>query len=227
MVLQRHRAGRRREDGGPGDQVLRRRGRELLPGRRALGDGDVAGGVDKLLELLVRHVGLVHPEAVHIDPVDGDRVAGNARQAAERFAGRVAAHRELAAGNPDHALRRRARRRRGVGLGREEARGRGRRSVRARLRSGEAEHDRGNSQGRQRQPDDPPAARSPLASAPRGRSRAALLSWFELLSHTRMRLFVYVVFMVVSFPYWSLRKTHADRTGAARSVGLHRGSASR
>ena len=36
-----------------------------------LGHGDVAGGRDKFLELLVGHLGRVHPEAVHLNTPPG------------------------------------------------------------------------------------------------------------------------------------------------------------
>jgi hypothetical protein len=61
-----------------------------------LGVGHVAGGVDELLELRVGHFGDVHPEALDRDGM---------RRGFLRvlLVGLVRAHREFAAGNPDHA----------------------------------------------------------------------------------------------------------------------------
>ena len=141
IIVQRHGLRRRREDRGAGDEILRRRGGEFFLRRLLLGDGDVAGGLDEFLELLVGHLRRVHPEAVHINAVNGQRVARDARQAAQRFAGGVAAHRELAAGNPHHALRR--------GCGRGSFVGNGRSEVRA-GRAGIVHHIRAGRGGRMR-----------------------------------------------------------------------------
>ena len=51
--------------------------------RRALGDGDVAGGFDELLELFVGDFRRVHPEAVHVNAMHGQRVARHAGQTAQ------------------------------------------------------------------------------------------------------------------------------------------------
>ena len=70
---------------------------ELLPVDGALGRGEVAGRLDEPAELGVGDLGHVHPEAVDADPVG--RVLGGSGLRV------VGAHRELAAGDPDHARR--------------------------------------------------------------------------------------------------------------------------
>ncbi len=62
-------AGRREHDRA-GHEILRRRAGKVLGARRALGDRHVPGGLDELRELLVGHLGRVHPEAVHVDAMN-------------------------------------------------------------------------------------------------------------------------------------------------------------
>ena len=71
MVIQRHGMIRRRKDDRAGDQILGRRTGKLLRGRLALRNGHVAGCLHEAGELLVGYIGLIHPEAIHIDAMDG------------------------------------------------------------------------------------------------------------------------------------------------------------
>ena len=123
VIVERDGPRRRREHDRARDQVLWRRARKLRRRRRALGDGDVAGGFDELCELLVGDLGRVHPEAVDVDTMHRQRVAGHARQRAERLAFNMTAHRELAAGNPHHPVGRRTRCGDRIGDGGRECRG--------------------------------------------------------------------------------------------------------
>ena len=100
------RPGGRREDQRAGDELAPCGGVGVPGGNclrisvavdRLLGGGDVAGRLDERAELGVGDFGLVHPE-----PVDPDAVGGLLVRPAEFGVG---AHRELAAGNPDHARR--------------------------------------------------------------------------------------------------------------------------
>ncbi len=61
------------------DEILRRRGGELLFGRCALGDCDVAGCLHEFLELGVRNIRCVHPEAIYVDAVNWKRVGHRGR----------------------------------------------------------------------------------------------------------------------------------------------------
>ena len=94
-----------------------------VPSQRAaetLGDGDIAGGRDKFFKLLVGHLRGVHPEGIHGDPVDGQRIPGGTGQAAHALAVDVRPHGKLAARNPHHAIRRGGGGRGGIGLRRRE-----------------------------------------------------------------------------------------------------------
>src|SRR5206468_9068070 len=76
---------------------------------------DVASRLNKLLEPFIRHRCCVHPKAVDSDAVNGFCVIGSHRHLVTTFAVYSGAHRELTAGNPDHAFRRFAWRSRFIG----------------------------------------------------------------------------------------------------------------
>jgi len=61
------------------DEILRRRGGKLFFGRRAFGDRDVAGRLHEFLELRIRDIRRVHPEAIDIHAVYGKRVGDRGR----------------------------------------------------------------------------------------------------------------------------------------------------
>ena len=122
-VVQVHRPRGWREHRGSRHQVLQRRRRELLPGRRNFRDGFVAGGRHEFFELGIGDLGLIHPKAVHVNPVDGLGVPGQPGATAEGFVRRIAAHGKLAAGDPHHPFRCRARGRRLVFGGGKKFRG--------------------------------------------------------------------------------------------------------
>ena len=100
VVVQGHRLRGGREHHRPRHEVLGRRAREVLGARRALGHGDVVSGLGELRELLVRHLGRVHPEGVDRDPMHGPGVLAHHRL--------LGAHGELAPRDEDHALGSRA-----------------------------------------------------------------------------------------------------------------------
>src|SRR6185295_465519 len=83
---------------------------KILRAGPALGDRDIARCLHERLELAVRHHGLVHPEAVDVDAVDGSRVGRRLHADVIHPWGIGRAHRELATWNPGHAVRRRDRR---------------------------------------------------------------------------------------------------------------------
>jgi hypothetical protein len=58
-----------REDNRTRDQILRIDAGKILGARRALGRGDVAGGLHELFEISVGDFGPIHPETVHVDAV--------------------------------------------------------------------------------------------------------------------------------------------------------------
>src|SRR6266404_1674447 len=60
----------RGEDDGPRDQIFGWRTGKFFLRRCPLRDRDITGRVDEFLELLVRHHGRIHPEAVDKDTVD-------------------------------------------------------------------------------------------------------------------------------------------------------------
>src|SRR5262249_11761290 len=78
---------------------VRQRARIILRLGLDLSEGDVAGGIDELAELSVRHRSAVDPEPIDPGAVDG------------RFLGvvLVGPHAEGPAGHPDHVSRRRRR----------------------------------------------------------------------------------------------------------------------
>jgi hypothetical protein len=65
-------------------------------------------------ELIVGHLGAVHPVTVHVDTMNRHRVGGNAGIAAQGFRADVGSHGEFTAGNPHHVVGRRRGRRLGV-----------------------------------------------------------------------------------------------------------------
>ena len=95
----------RREDDGAGDQIFRRRGREFFLRRHAFRDRDVTGRLHELLEFLVRHRRLIHPEAVHAHAMDRLGVVRRHRHLGTAMAIRHGAHRKFAAGYPNHPFR--------------------------------------------------------------------------------------------------------------------------
>ncbi len=105
MIVQRHGVTGRRKDHRTGRQVLRRRGGKILLPRLPLGDGDVAGRLHKGGELLVGDFGRVHPEAVHVGAMHWPGIRGRLHPDGVIDVRRVlCSHRELAAGNPHHAV---------------------------------------------------------------------------------------------------------------------------
>ena len=96
---------RRSEDDGTRDQILGGRGWEFFFCRRAFRDGDVTGRFHELLEFLVRHRRLIHPEAIHAHAMNRLRVVRRHRHLGTAMAIRHGAHRKFAAGNPDHPVR--------------------------------------------------------------------------------------------------------------------------
>jgi hypothetical protein len=92
VVAQVHRPARHAEDQRERRQLVRRHLGELLRVGLLLGDGLVPRCLDELGELAVGHLGAVHPEAVHVDGVDGVAIVL-----------RWLAHPELTAGHPDHS----------------------------------------------------------------------------------------------------------------------------
>ena len=96
----------RTEQRRPGHEQLGRRAGKVVGVRNLFRHRDVAGRLHELGERRVGDLGGIHPEAIDADAVDGLSVARDARQFADGVGGGFAAHRELTAGNPDHARRR-------------------------------------------------------------------------------------------------------------------------
>src|SRR5438309_2404938 len=98
------------------DKIFSRRRRKFFLRRRPFRNRDVAGRLNKLLELFIRHRCCVHPKALDPDAVNGFCVIGSHRHLVTTFAVYNCAHREFAARNPHHFFWRFTWRLRFVGL---------------------------------------------------------------------------------------------------------------
>src|SRR5262249_31293546 len=112
MIVEGHGLKSGGENRRAGHQILRRGSREFFFSWFAFGDGDVTCGPDEFPELRVGDFSRIHPEAIHVDAMNGSGVAHGVRTAADGASRIVTAHREFTSGNPHHAFRRRRRRRR-------------------------------------------------------------------------------------------------------------------
>ena len=105
IILQGDGIGRGGKDGGAGDEILRRRGRELFLGRRDLGDSLVTRRRHKRRKLGIGHFSFIHPEGVHRHADDGPGIGHGVLASAAEAGGVLTAHGEFPAGNPSHTFR--------------------------------------------------------------------------------------------------------------------------
>ena len=124
MIVERDLLIGRRENNSACYKVFSRRSRKFFLGGRPFRDRNVAGRLNKLLKLPVRHCRCIHPETIHANAMNRTCVVRRHRHFMAAFTVYSGAHRELTAWNPDHALRcfaRRGLRFRNSGLKRRRA----------------------------------------------------------------------------------------------------------
>src|SRR5580704_3347708 len=95
----------RSEDYGSGNEILGRCSGKILGAWLAFGHCHVFGGADKLSELCVRHVCLVHEKPIDIHAVNRPRVGRSLHTDFIHVGWVVGTHGEFTAWNPNHALR--------------------------------------------------------------------------------------------------------------------------
>src|SRR4029077_8779228 len=104
MVVERYGMVGWRKNDGTGDQILGRSTGKLLRGRLPFRDSHVTGCLNEPGKLLVGHIGLIHPEAIHIHPVEGACIVRSVHGHLISGGWIHCAHRKLTAGNPCHPL---------------------------------------------------------------------------------------------------------------------------
>ena len=98
-----HLLARRREYDRPGNEILRRRAREVLGLRRLLGHGEVASGLDELTELVIGDLVNIHPEATDPHAVHRTGIPHRIGSPVGKAPWIGTPQGELSSGNPGHA----------------------------------------------------------------------------------------------------------------------------
>src|SRR5215472_15564663 len=104
MIVEGHRAMRRRENDTPRDKILGRCSWEIFLVWSAFCDCYVSRRFGELGELRVGDIRLVHVEAVHVDAVNGTRIKGGFHAHIVHIGRVICSHGKFAAWNPDHPL---------------------------------------------------------------------------------------------------------------------------
>ncbi len=102
IIVQLHRVIGGSEDNRSRNQILRRSAGIVFGARLPLSDRHIACRLHKLLELRIRHIGLIHEESVDVDAMNWPRIHGRLHAHFVHVWRILRTHRKLAARYPNH-----------------------------------------------------------------------------------------------------------------------------
>jgi hypothetical protein len=103
IVIQRHRMLWRSEHQRTRNQLVGRSPRKIFCTWFSLSNSFISGCLHKPRIFCVRNIRLIHPEPVHIDPVDRARIRHRLAATLGKHARVLAAHGKFTTGNPNHS----------------------------------------------------------------------------------------------------------------------------